>query len=68
MNGSKSSNRFARMNLHKIYFWTATINKWRNLLWEDEFKDIVINSLEYLTRKNKIKTFGFVVMPNHFLF
>ncbi len=53
------------MRLTEIYFWTATINQWQRLLWEDEYKDIIINSLYYLTGKAKIEVFGFVIMPNH---
>ena len=32
-----------------IYFWTATINKWYRLLEGDEYKDVIIDSLQYLS-------------------
>jgi len=48
-----------------LYFWTATINNWYNLLDKDVVKDIVIASLQYLTNKGKITVYGFVIMPNH---
>lgn len=53
------------MEFGQIYFWTATINKWQKLLLEDQFKDIIVKSLEYLSCINKIDVFAFVIMPNH---
>ena len=51
--------------LGEIYFWTATIHHWIPILSKDSYKDIIINSLEYLSDKGKIDVFAFVVMPNH---
>ncbi len=52
----------------EIYFWTATINKWQRLLEKDVYKDVIINSLQYLTDEGKIDVFAFVIMPNHLHF
>jgi REP element-mobilizing transposase RayT len=49
----------------KIYFWTATINKWQHLLATDEYKSIIISSLNYLSDAGKVDIFVFVIMPNH---
>ncbi len=49
----------------EIYFWTATINKWQHLLKEDEYKDVIVNSLMFLSNANKLDVFAFVIMPNH---
>lgn len=49
----------------EIYFWTATINQWQRLLKNEEYKDIIIDSLQWLTDENKIDVFAFVIMPNH---
>ena len=57
--------RKSYLEIGKIYFWTATINKWQNLLFENEFKEIIINSLSYLSDLGKIDVFAFVIMPNH---
>jgi putative transposase len=46
-------------------FFTATILEWKHLLKEDTFKDIIIDSLLYLTREKSIVVYGFVIMPNH---
>ncbi len=49
----------------EIYFWTATINKWQKLLLNDRYKNVIIDSLEYLSNTGKIEVFAFVIMPNH---
>jgi REP element-mobilizing transposase RayT len=51
-----------------IYFWTATINNWQWLLEPDSFKQVIIESLKYLSNEGKIDVFAFVVMPNHIHF
>lgn len=58
-------NRKSFIENGKIYFWTATINKWQKLLLEDRYKDVIISSLEYLSNTGKIDVFAFVIMPNH---
>ena len=52
----------------EIYFWTATINKWQRLLENDEYKNVIVESLEYLSSMGKIDVFAFVIMPNHIHF
>lgn len=47
------------------YFWTATINNWQRLLQADEYKQVIVDSLEYLNNRGKIDVFAFVIMPNH---
>ena len=51
--------------LGEIFFWTATINKWQHLLWKDDYKNVIINSLQYLSDSGKVDVFAFVIMPNH---
>jgi putative transposase len=41
----------------EIYFWTATINQWQRLLENDEYKDVIVDSLQYLTDSGKIDVF-----------
>src|SRR5690554_7050134 len=53
------------MELERLYFSTATIMGWQMLLKPDKYKKIVIDSLSYLVHKNKIRVYGFVIMPNH---
>ncbi|MGH2553557.1 MAG: transposase [Chitinophagaceae bacterium] len=60
--------RKSHIDKEVIYFWTATINKWQRLLEKDYYKDVIIESLEYLTNTGKIDVFAFVIMPNHLHF
>lgn len=57
--------RKSHIALGELYFWTATINKWQKLLQENEYKNVVLDSLIYLSNKGKIDVFAFVIMPNH---
>jgi len=63
--GMIDSKRKSYMELGEIYFWTATINNWQRLLQTDRYKQVIIDSLEYLSSRNKIDVFAFVIMPNH---
>ncbi|MFT6036262.1 MAG: putative transposase [Marivirga sp.] len=49
----------------RIYFWTATIHEWQQLLKEEDYKKVILESLKYLVEKGKIEIFAFVIMPNH---
>jgi REP element-mobilizing transposase RayT len=53
------------MEIGKVYFWTATINKWQHLLWDDQFKEVIIQSLRTLSERGLADIFAFVIMPNH---
>lgn len=53
------------MELNKLYFYTATILDWKELLIFNKYKDIIIASLKYLVDNKKIALYGFVIMPNH---
>ena len=46
-------------------FFTATILEWKHLLKDDSYKDIIINSLQFLKNEQSIVIYGFVIMPNH---
>jgi putative transposase len=46
-------------------FYTATIINWQHLLEDDKCKDIVVESLQFLTQQKRIVLYGFVIMSNH---
>jgi putative transposase len=46
-------------------FFTTTILVWKPLLMDDEYKNIIINSLLFLKNEGSIVIYGFVIMPNH---
>jgi putative transposase len=47
-------------------FLTVTCLEWKPLLAFDKFKDIIIDSLTYLTSVKRINVYAFVIMSNHF--
>jgi putative transposase len=51
--------------LQYISFFTATILNWKHLLLDDHYKDIVISSMRFLVKDNRVSIFAFVLMPNH---
>jgi len=53
------------MEIGVIYFYTASILDWIPLLQSEKFKKIILDSLIYLVKKDKIRVYGFVIMPNH---
>jgi len=53
------------MKLDELYFWTTTINDWKNLLKPDKYKELIISIWKDLTDKGLVTIYGFVIMPNH---
>ena len=57
--------RKSYIEIGEVFFWTATINQWQKLLLQDEYKNVIIDSLEHLSNSGKIDVYAFVIMPNH---
>jgi REP element-mobilizing transposase RayT len=55
------------MNYPAIWpqFFTATILNWKYLLKDDQYKDIIIESLKFLVDDNRIELNAFSIMGNH---
>jgi putative transposase len=51
--------------LGEVYFWTITIKNWIPLLYSNEYKIIIIESLKWLCEKELVIIYGYVIMPNH---
>ena len=47
-----------------IQFYTATALLWQKLLKQDKYKQIIINSLTFLVKEQRVKIYGFVIMDN----
>ncbi len=47
-------------------FLTVTCLEWKDVLIDNRFKDIVVESLSFLCKANKISVYAFVIMSNHF--
>jgi hypothetical protein len=50
---------------HHTQFFTSTIYQWKRLLKDDEYKQIIIDSLLFLEKEGSISVNAFVIMPNH---
>jgi putative transposase len=46
-------------------FFTATILNWQHVLKEDYYKNIIVESLQFCVKQNKVKLYAFVIMSNH---
>lgn len=55
----------AEHTIHAAQYFTATIYEWRNVLSEDNHKDIIIESLQFLVNDKRIELNAFVIMSNH---
>ena len=56
------------MILCKTYadFLTTTCLEWKPVLRDDEHKEVVIESLRFLVREERVFVYAFVIMENHF--
>lgn len=61
----QSTPRKSHTETGKIYFYTATIHNWQPLLQSNNNKQVIIDSLKFLSDKGLITVYAFVIMPNH---
>ena len=45
-----------------VQFFTATILEWKHLLKQDQYKDIIVESLRYFVKEQRVKVNAFVIM------
>lgn len=57
--------RNSHLELNEVYFWTSTIKNWLHLLDADHYKQVIVDSLIYLVKAQKVTVYAFVIMPNH---
>ena len=50
---------------HHPQFFTATILEWKHLLKEDKYKDLLLQSLNFLVKEKRVVVNSFVLMSNH---
>ena len=60
--------RKSYIEIGNIYFVTCTINQWKLLLHNDDFKIIILDSMDWLCQMKRWQIFAFVIMPNHIHF
>ncbi len=52
-------------SFHASQFFTVTIYEWQPVLADDQYKEIIIESLQFLVTKKRIELNAFVIMHNH---
>lgn len=57
--------RQGQMELQTLYFYTQTLAGFRHLLKDDNIKQILLQSLQFLVKNHLITVYGYVIMPNH---
>ncbi len=51
--------------IHWPQFYTATCYDWLPLLANDKYKDIIVNSLQFMVKNKRIELNAFAIMNNH---
>ena len=46
-------------------YFTATILEWKHLLKPEKYKEIIISSLEFLVKEQRIVVYAFCIMSSH---
>jgi REP element-mobilizing transposase RayT len=46
-------------------FYTATILDWKKLIKPEKYKLILVESLQFLVKENRVVLYGYVIMDNH---
>ena len=54
-----------KFSIHATQFFTASIYNRQPILTENRYKDILIESLQYLVNDKRIELNAFVIMSNH---
>jgi len=61
----ENERRISYMQQAVPYYFTASIHNWQKLFFNENAAQIVLDSLSFLSDKNLIRVFGFVIMPTH---
>jgi REP element-mobilizing transposase RayT len=59
------SNKYKFHNPDGIYFISTALVYWIDVFTRREYKDIIINSLEYCKKEKGLILYGYVIMSNH---
>ena len=62
----KNTNKGGGLAKHRAEFITVTCLDWKPLLDDDTHKDIIIDSLRFLTNEERAIIYAFVIMKTHF--
>ena len=49
----------------KLFYFTVTLLNRKHILKADKYKGVLIESFNVLVKKERVRIFAFVIMPNH---
>ncbi len=60
-----SSGAYRITNPTGLYFITATIVDWVDIFTRQSYRDVIIENLNFYHQQRGLRTYGYVIMPNH---
>ena len=60
--------RYKIFDTSNPYFLTCTVVQWLRLFDRHDLRQVIIDSLNFLIRHNRLQLFAYVIMPNHLHF
>lgn len=60
-----SSENYRIGNQHSVYFLTFTVTDWVDVFSGLNYKNIIVDSLEYCKKNKALKLFAWCFMTNH---
>jgi Transposase and inactivated derivatives len=59
------SKKYKFENIEGLYFVTLTVRHWIDVFTRNEYKDIIIESLDYCRKNKGLEIYAWVIMTNH---
>jgi putative transposase len=59
------SDKYKVFNGDEVYFITFTIVDWIKVLEDDNFKQLIIDSIKYYQKNKGLVIYAYCIMPNH---
>ncbi len=63
-----AGDRYFITDQHQTYFITCTVVKWVDIFTRDEYKKVIVDSLNYCIKEKGLVVNGWVLMTNHLHF
>ncbi|WP_028980141.1 REP-associated tyrosine transposase [Sporocytophaga myxococcoides] len=60
-----AGDRYIISDQHVPYFITCTVIKWIDLFTRKDYRDIIVDSLNYCSREKHVTIYAWVIMSNH---
>ena len=60
-----SGDRYLIADQHATYFCTFTVVHWVDVFTRRDYRDIIVDSLNYCSKEKGLVVYSWVVMPNH---